>query len=71
MATASCSSTFLPATCLGSTSGTTRRTNGLRFSRAVSVQASLDTKVSDMSVNGMYANASLPNSPLGVFNTTN
>ncbi|KAF3329542.1 Zeta-carotene desaturase [Carex littledalei] len=51
MATASCSSTFVPATCLGSTSSTTRRTNGLRFSRAVSVLASLDTKISDMSIN--------------------
>nr|QMU23692.1 zeta-carotene desaturase [Eleocharis dulcis] len=51
MATASCSCTFVPATCLGSTNTAVRRKKLGRFSRVVSVQASLDTNVSDMSVN--------------------
>jgi hypothetical protein len=64
MATASCSSTFVPATCLGSTNSACTRKRQVRFSRAVSVQASLDTNISDMSVNGMLYFAIWP---LGVF----
>ncbi|KAJ3708104.1 hypothetical protein LUZ61_011809 [Rhynchospora tenuis] len=48
MATASCSSTFVRGTCLGSVNSTARRNKGVRFSRVTPIQASLDTNVSDM-----------------------
>ncbi|KAJ4810529.1 Zeta-carotene desaturase [Rhynchospora pubera] len=51
MATASCSSTFVPGTCLGSVNITIRRKKGVCFSRVASIQASLDSNVSDMRVN--------------------